>query len=192
MPVYNFLRCVTSLELEKQVQLPVSVRHSYTVSRKPGRVLVYRFNLEAKGFHYTSHEPVSLGGIKETRLYKIDNIDLIYFYSFPSHDLKSNLMSIMSRYFYAWLRRWLDCMLVSFIAVCFRLVYLVAKSAYYFRHVHPADRTLTARLLRDGLTWNFIYAGFYKTLSINFNCWFTVHFDKYKTILPTNAPFIKT
>ena len=25
-----------------------------------------------------------------------------------------------------------------------------------------------------------------------FNCCFTVHFDKYKTILPTNAPFIKT
>ena len=27
---------------------------------------------------------------------------------------------------------------------------------------------------------------------LNFNCCFTVHFDKYKTILPTNAPFIKT
>ena len=26
----------------------------------------------------------------------------------------------------------------------------------------------------------------------NFNCCFTVHSDKYKTILPTNAPFIKT
>ena len=25
-----------------------------------------------------------------------------------------------------------------------------------------------------------------------FNCCFTVHFDKYKTVLPTNAPFIKT
>ena len=29
-------------------------------------------------------------------------------------------------------------------------------------------------------------------LKYNFNCCFTVHFDKYKTILPTNAPFIKT
>ena len=28
--------------------------------------------------------------------------------------------------------------------------------------------------------------------SILFNCRFTVHFDKYKTILPTNAPIIKT
>ena len=27
---------------------------------------------------------------------------------------------------------------------------------------------------------------------VNFNCCFTVHFDKYKTILPTNALFIKT
>ena len=27
---------------------------------------------------------------------------------------------------------------------------------------------------------------------IDFNCCFAVHFDKYKIILPTNAPFIKT
>ena len=26
----------------------------------------------------------------------------------------------------------------------------------------------------------------------NFNCYFTVHFEKYKTVFPTNAPFIKT
>jgi len=140
MPVYNSLPCVTSLELEKQVQLPPSLQHSYPVSRKPGHVLVCPFNLEAKGFHCMSHESVSLGGIKETRLYKIDNIDLIYFYSFPCHEFKSNLMSIISRYFFAWLRRWLECMLASFIDACFRFVYLVAKIAYYFRHVHPADR----------------------------------------------------
>ena len=64
MPVYNFLPSVTFVELEKQVQLPLSVQHSYTVSRKRGHLHHYLFNSEAKGFHCKSHESVSLGGVK--------------------------------------------------------------------------------------------------------------------------------
>jgi hypothetical protein len=39
------------------------------------------------------------------------------------------------------------------------------------------------------------YFGYYrynKHLPLNFNCCFTVNFDKYKIILPTNALFIET
>ena len=68
---------------------------------------------------------------------------------------------------------------------------MTAEEVKNYTKVPPCYVMFTLPIL---LLTSFFFSFLHKPnyYQIFFNCCFTVHFDKYKIILPTNTPFIKT